>query len=84
MSLGRRVGFGSNFEEILAGAALFIGVLLPNCAHQGYKIDSISNLKLHCHTQFCKLNQVLIVCMSRINCSIHTDKKCSQITKCHK
>jgi hypothetical protein len=30
MSLGRRVGFGSNFDEILAGAALFIGVLLPN------------------------------------------------------
>jgi hypothetical protein len=37
-----------------------------------------------CHTQFCKQNQVLIVCMSRINCSTHTDKKCSQITKCHK
>jgi hypothetical protein len=30
MSLGRRVGSGSNFDEILAGAALFIGVLLPN------------------------------------------------------
>jgi hypothetical protein len=36
-----------------------------------------------CHTRFCKQNQVLIVCMPRINCSTHTDQKCTQITKCH-
>jgi hypothetical protein len=34
-----------------------------------------------CHTRFCKQNQVLIVCMPRINCFTHKDKKCSQITK---
>jgi hypothetical protein len=36
-----------------------------------------------CHTHFLCQNQVLIVCMLRINCSTHTDKKCSQITKCY-
>jgi hypothetical protein len=37
----------------------------------------------HCDTQFLWQNQVLIVCMPKINCSTHTDKKCSQITKCY-
>jgi hypothetical protein len=33
----------------------------------------------HCHTRFLCQNQLLIVCMSRINCFTHTDKKCSHI-----
>jgi hypothetical protein len=28
-----------------------------------------------CHTRFLFQNQVLIVCVPRINCSTHTDKK---------
>jgi hypothetical protein len=36
-----------------------------------------------CHTRFLHQNQLLIVCMPRINCSTHTDKKCLHITKCH-
>jgi hypothetical protein len=36
------------------------------------------------HTRFLCQNHVLIICMSRINCSTHTDKKCSQITKWQK
>jgi hypothetical protein len=36
-----------------------------------------------CHTRFCKQNQVFIVCMPMINCSTHTNQKCSQITKCY-
>jgi hypothetical protein len=35
------------------------------------------------HTRFLCQNQVLIVCMPKINCSTHIDQKCSQITKCH-
>jgi hypothetical protein len=36
-----------------------------------------------CHTRFCKQNQVLILGVSRIIYSTHTDIKCSQVAKCH-
>jgi hypothetical protein len=40
-------------------------------------------VEMVCHTRFLCLNQVLIICMSRINWSTHMDQKYSRIAKCH-
>jgi hypothetical protein len=41
------------------------------------------NEQRSCHTRFLCQNKVLITCVPKTFYSTHTDKKCSQIAKCH-
>jgi hypothetical protein len=82
-------GFGVSSHWFLRSLLQSYGLELHHLSPSGilHKMSfmtlSEALIGIECHTRFLRQNQVLIICMTRINYSTHTNQKCSQIAKCH-